>query len=101
MLETLKWPLLQQRRAQAKAVMMYRIVNGLVAIPANKHLINTQSRTRGHETKFLQPFTRVQAYKQSFFPSAIRIWTTLPPDVMGKPSLDCFRDALSRVAPLV
>ena len=101
MIQNLKWLPLQQRRTQAKAVMIYRIVNGLVAIPANKHLVNAQNRTRGHETRFLQPFTRVQAYKQSFFPSSIRIWNTLPSDVMGKPSLESFRDALSRVAPSV
>ena len=100
MIGSLKWPLLQHRRANAKAVMMYRIVNGLVAIPANKYLVATESRTRGHETRFLQPFTRVQAYKHSFFPSAIRIWNTLPAEIVGKPSFESFRDGLSRYAPL-
>ena len=99
MIGALNWPLLQQRRSHAKAVMMYRIVNGLVAIPANKHLVPTQSRTRGHDTRFLQPFTRVQSYKHSFFPSAIRIWNTLPSDVIAKPSLVSFREGLCRATP--
>ena len=64
-----------------KVVMIYRIVNFLVDIPANKHLVNAQNRNRGHETRFLQPFTRVRAIV--FSPSAIRIWNTLPSDVMG------------------
>jgi len=36
MLQTLQWPTLAERRARIKAMMMYRIVNGLVqnvAIP--------------------------------------------------------------------
>ena len=46
--------------------MMSHIVNGLVAIPASQHLILAQSRTKGHDLRFLQPCTRVQAYKFSF-----------------------------------
>ena len=34
----LKWPLLVERRAMAKATMFYRIVNGLVAIPPQLYL---------------------------------------------------------------
>ena len=96
MIGSLKWPLLQQRRANAKAVLVYRIVNGLVAIPANKYLVVTGSQTRWHETRFINPFTRVQAYKHSFFPSAIRIWNTLPAEIVGKQYLKSFRDGLSR-----
>ena len=76
MLNSLNWPTLQRRREQAKAIMMYRIVNGLVAIPASQHLVPALSRTRGHDLRFLQPYNRVQAYKQSFFPPAIRIWNS-------------------------
>ena len=42
---SLKWPLLQQWRANAKVVIMYRIINGLAAIPANKYLVATGSQT--------------------------------------------------------
>ena len=90
LLESLNWQTLQSRRQQAKAAMMYRIVNGLVAIPTDD-LTPIQNRTRGHETRFLQPHTRIQAYKYSFFPSAIKIWNTLPQDLTSRPSLESFQ----------
>ena len=95
MLECFNWPTLQCRRQPAKAAMMYRIVNGLVAIPADEHLTPIQNRTRGHGIRFLRPHTRIQAYKHSFFPSAIKIWNTLPQDLTSRPSLESFRAALS------
>ena len=101
MLNSLNWPTLQRRREQAKAIMMYRIVNGLVAIPASQHLVPALSRTRGHDLRFLQPHNRVQAYKHSFFPSAIRIWNSLPSDVINKPTLNGFRDGLFSVKPAI
>lgn len=97
MLDALEWPTLQRRRKEAKAAMMYRIVNGLVAIPAGRHLTPTQNRTRGHSTRFLQPHTRVQAYKQSFIPSGVRIWNALPTELIEKPSLESFRNDLKLV----
>ena len=96
LLGSLNWQTLQCRRQQAKAAMMYRIVNGLVAIPTDD-LTPIQNRTRGHGTRFLQPHTRIQAYKHSFFPSAITIWNTLPQDLTSRPSLESFRAGLSRV----
>ena len=52
LLESLNWQTLQCRRQQAKAAMMYRIVNGLVAIPTDD-LTPIQNRTRCHGTRFL------------------------------------------------
>ena len=74
----------------SKSVMMYRIVNKLVAIPEEVHLTRRESSTRGHSTRFHQPYTRVLAYKHSFFPSTIRIWNSLPENLTQKPSIDGF-----------
>ena len=65
MIQQIGWPTLRARRFQAKSVMMYRIVNKLVAIPEEVHLTRRESSTRGHSTRFHQPFTRVLAYKRS------------------------------------
>ena len=81
MLQHLQWPTLQLRCQQAKAAMMCRIVNKLVAFPKDMHLFHSQSTTRGDDLRFHQPHTRVLAYKHSFFPSAIRIWNSLPSDL--------------------
>ena len=38
MIESLSWETLQHRRQQANAIMMFRIVHAMVAIPAFPHL---------------------------------------------------------------
>ena len=66
MINQLNWPTLQERRAQAKATMMYRIVYQLIDIPSTL-LIPTISR-RGNNTTFLVPYARTTLYQKSFFP---------------------------------
>jgi len=53
---------------QARAVMMYRIVNGLIAIPASLYLTPNTQNTRGHNCKFHVPAGCVDAFNYSFFP---------------------------------
>ena len=62
----LGWPTLRARRMQGKAVMMYRIVNKLIAIPEVVHLTRRETSTRGHYIRFHQSHTRVLAHKHSF-----------------------------------
>ena len=69
MLQQLQWPTLQERRAQAKVYMMYRIVYSLVDIPSS-HLTPTLS-VRGHNMKFLIPYARTFTYQRSFFPDTV------------------------------
>ncbi|KAK3106679.1 hypothetical protein FSP39_025024 [Pinctada imbricata] len=82
MLDHLRWRTLQERRVQAKTIMMYRIVNNLVDIPTS-YLTPTAINIRGHNQKFLVPYARTSAYKYSFFPGAIRIWNSLPQSVIA------------------
>ena len=97
MMQQLGWPTLLARRSQAKAVMMYKIVNKLVDIPEAVHLTRRESSTRGHNARFHQPYTRVLAYKHSFFPSTIRIWNSLPENLTQKPSLESFRLGVTKM----
>jgi len=46
MLQKLQWDTLQQRRARSRVLMLYRIRNGLVAIPASIYLQPTVVHTR-------------------------------------------------------
>jgi len=55
-------------------VMMYRIVNGLIAIPASLYLTPNTQNTTGHGCKFRVPAGYVDAFNYSFFPTTIRIW---------------------------
>ncbi|KAH3733263.1 hypothetical protein DPMN_039688 [Dreissena polymorpha] len=54
--------------------MMYRVINNLVDIRAQHILIPTGVHTWGHANRYLQPFTSVNSYMFSFFPSRIRLW---------------------------
>ena len=81
--------------SQAKAVMMYRIVKSLVAIPATPHLQLFGVATRGHHYKYLVPYCRTTNYKELFFPSTIRLWNNLPEDLTSAASLEVFKSGIS------
>ena len=79
MLNKLQWQTLQERRAQAKVVLLYRIVHQLVAIPAPMLVQPVSVRNLHHQ--FLVPFARTTTYQHSFFPNTIRLWNSLPATV--------------------
>ena len=100
MLQSLQWQTLQERRAHSKVIMLYRIVNGLVAIPAGPPFLYPSldlHATRGHNQQFRRQHCRILTYQHSFFPSAVCMWNVLPATVVAAPSLDSFR---SRLTPL-
>ena len=81
MLNELNWTPLQERRAQYKVIMMYRIVHGLVDIPTT-HLTPQATSVRGHMYRHKIPFARTLIYQRSFFPDTIRIWNNLPAQIV-------------------
>ena len=96
MLQELNWSTLRERRAHAKMTSMYRIVHNLIAIPVQPpyfYSINTSSH-RGHQYRFLQHHCRIQSYQDSFFPSSVRLWNSLPSSVVSAQSLDIFKNRL-------
>ena len=72
------WPTTARCRSEQKAIMMFKIINQLVDIPANPFLtpISTKHNTRAHNVRFTQPVTI-----DSSFPLAIKIWNNLPQDI--------------------
>lgn len=99
MLSQLNWDTLQERRRIAKVIMLYRIVNNLIEIPTT-HLIPRGATviTRGHDIRFLVPFSRTKGHQQSFFPSTIRLWNELPTRAVSAATLDGFKDSLQMTA---
>ena len=96
MLQDLQWPLLVERRAQARATMMFRIIHGLVDVPTT-YLIPTVGVVRGHDQRFLVPFARTLVYQRSFFPDSIRLWNCLPQTVVSCTTLDSFKREVQQV----
>ena len=74
--------------------MMYRVVNGFIAIPASSYLIPNTRSTIGHSHKFQVPPASINAFQYSFFPAAIRVWNSLPADVVLCPSIETFKARL-------
>ncbi|XP_056006769.1 uncharacterized protein LOC130050570 [Ostrea edulis] len=97
MIQQLNWPLLQERRAQVRSIMMYRIVYQLVDIPSTL-LIPTIS-PRGNNIIFLVPYVRTTVYQKSgFFPDGIRIWNSLPSEAVNATSLDSFKCQIQSIS---
>jgi hypothetical protein len=96
MLNSLQWDTIQHRRQHLKVIMLYRIINGLVAISTQPYLVPRSASTtsRGHHLRFLIPYSRVQYHQQSFSPSTIRLWNSLPYSVATASNLDGFNEQL-------
>ena len=93
MINSLKWPSLQQRRVWADVTLMYKVVNCLIAVPVNYHPITATIRStrRSHSMKFIPIQTRINAYQNSFFPRTVTTWNFLPESCITSASLDAFK----------
>ena len=90
MLDSLEWKSLERRRADAKLVMLYRINHKLVDV-TTKSFAAAPARTKGSAYRFYQTFTCVDAYKYSFFPSAVGLWNKSTHELVSQPSEEMFR----------
>ena len=98
MLNQLKWPTLQERRAQAKMLMIYRITNSLVDIPQT--LLTRSTCTllhRGHSQKLMVPFARTLIFQRSFFPDSTRLWNSLPQHTIDCTSVNSFKQEVHKI----
>ena len=95
LLQQLNWPTLQERRAQAKVVMFYKIVNNLVAIPAP--MVRQPIVIRGYSHRYLVPFARTIVYQHSFYPDAIRLWNSIPPSTVLCDNADSFSQQVQQI----
>ena len=95
MLHQLQWDTLEARQNNLCVILLYKVINKLVDIFSEEQLLLTNSVTRGHPLRSLQPPTKIDAYKYSFFLSAIRIWNSLPSDIVKAETLDLFKSGLN------
>ena len=96
MLHLLDLPTLSYRRDKAKIIFLYKIIHKLVDItPPVTYLRPISMNTRGHPLKYIQLPTSIDAYKHSFYPSAIKIWNNLSICVIESQSLEEFQTHLN------
>ena len=96
LLSTLNWPTLQRRRTNLRAIMMYKIINNLIRIPADQYLVPVSSSTRNSSHHYKLPYSRVNAHLFSYFPFSIRIWNRLNESTACSPSLRLFKDRIMK-----
>lgn len=98
MLEKLGWRSLGNRRCDSRLLMFYKIVHGLVAVPMPQYVLPTTRLTRHmHPLSFRQIQTPCNYYKCSFYPATIVLWNSLPANVAQAPTLDQFRQGVTKL----
>ena len=86
---------LSLRRKSAKTMMLYKIHNGLVdSSPERPWLTQAPRQLRGHGQKFLNPSCRTNILKNSFFPSAIRLWNDAPAEAINAATPQAFKSII-------
>jgi hypothetical protein len=94
-LQNLKWLELQERRRHQRLTMLYKIINGMVAVPALDYFSFSTSKTRSKNSLKINTLqSRTDAYKFSFFPRTICEWNNLSDTVVTSPSVDAFKSRL-------
>ena len=94
-IKDLNWPELGERRRQQRLTMMFKVMNGLVAIPANVYVSRSTSRTRStNSVRLDQLRVHTDIYKYSFFPRTIVDWNSLTDNIVTSPTLVTFKNRL-------
>ena len=53
-----------------------------------------QSYNLRNQTDYSNPFNRLQLYRNSFFPSSIKLWNNLTPEIRSAPTVSNFKKSL-------
>ena len=92
MIRELKWPSLSTRRTVSRLTMVYKILNGLVAIPPDEMFTIRMTSTRKKHNLTLQTYQpRGNIDKFAFAQRSILDWNSLPGSVVHSNSLEHFQ----------
>ena len=96
--QDLGWRTLDQRRADARLCLFFKILHGLVAVPLPDYIQHSTRISRYcHSMTFRQVSTSTDYYKYSFFPLAIVQWNALPQSVACLQSLEVFKTTVCKL----
>ena len=97
MLNDLNWSPLELRRREARLTMFYKIINDLIAIPAEDYVTQLSSRTcagaSGNNFRPITSNTNVSA--NSFFPRTVKDWNNLPDSIKSAVTINQFKSELA------
>ena len=84
-------------RTKSQLTMMFKILHGLVDIPADDYLTPASTRTGAlHTKKQRQYASSTDALKYRFFPRTITTWNSLSASIADAPDLVSFKRELSK-----
>ena len=96
--QDLGWRTLDQRRADARLCLLFKILHGLVAVPLPDYIQHSTRISRYcHSMTFRQVSTSTDYYKYSFFPLAIVQWNALPQSVACLQNLEVFKTTVCKL----
>jgi len=70
-------------RNYATVTMFNKMLHNVISIELAQHLQPSSTITRSHDQRFIPISTRVNAYHNSFLLPVIRMWNTLPIEVIN------------------
>jgi hypothetical protein len=96
MMARLGWKPLSMRRKFHKLCLFFKIFHGQVRIDRNDYfeLLSVRRTRRRHNLVVRPLFCRTVSFKDSFFPSAIEAWNSLPQNIVGLETYNAFVLAL-------
>ena len=96
--QDLGWRTLEQRRADARLRLFYKVIHGLVAVPLPDYIQYGNRISRYcHSMTLRQVSTSRDYYKYSFFPLAIVQWNALPQPIACVQSLEAFKTTVCKL----
>jgi hypothetical protein len=98
MLKDLKWKSLQTRRKEARLIMMYKIINNMVAINSENHFTKPTRKSRHIQThSYAIPSATKDFSKWSFSANTFKGWNNLPPNIAASKSLASFKAQVAKL----
>ena len=74
--------------------MLYKMVNGQVAIPLQDYIQPNVRSTRGNNIKFRQISHKAKVFQDSFFVTTVKDWNKLSADTVNATSIESFKNKL-------
>jgi hypothetical protein len=97
MMNEIGWKPLNERRKEQRLVLLFKIVNDLVAIPADNNIEYNQRPSRTSNSKQIKvPSATTEIYKHSFVPITVKDWNTLTESAVSRKTVEGFKAVISR-----
>ena len=97
MMDELGWKPLHERRREQRLTPLFKIVNDLVAIPADQHIrYNNRTSRNRHSKQVKVESANSDIYKNSFFPRTIIDCNNLPQSAIDCDTVENFKRTISR-----